>query len=288
MYIYRIGDVLFCLKENGLPVVQDAFMERFQAEGAEIGDCDVIYECVEEDLSAYGSETLVNKNETYELYEVGNRHLMVYHWARCRFGFGYWLEQMEQERTVRCYLHPDIRAEVPLSAIRFFSCTGMHSKLLQLGGMVLHASYVDWEGVGILFAAASGTGKSTQAELWAQYAGAGIINEDRVLLRRKNDVWYAYGYPCCGSSDICINRTRPVRMIVVLGQDDKNRIAEMTAPEKIRALLTGTEVYVWNQTEVERALYLTERMIMDIPVVKYGCLPDQSAVWTLQEYMKEV
>ena len=93
---------------------------------------------------------------------------MIYHWAHCRFGYGFRLDDLKNGNKVCCYFNPEMREEIPITAARFFSTAGMHTKLLQRSAVILHASYIDWDGSAILFTGPSGTGKSTQAELWEQ------------------------------------------------------------------------------------------------------------------------
>ena len=138
-----------------------------------------------------------------------------------------------------------------------------------------------------MFIAPSRTGKSTQAELWRQYAGAEIINGDRALVKKKDGVWHSFGYPCCGSSDICMNRTLPLEAIVVLEQGTENKIEKISYAKKIRALVTGTELFRWNQGEIENAFKLAEELAAEIPIIKLVCLPNEDAVESLQKYLEE-
>ena len=88
--------------------------------------------------------------------------------------------------------------------------------LLELGGLMLHASFIRWQGRGILFSATSGVGKSTQADLWARCCQAEVLNGDRAALRPGPDGWRAYGLPYAGSSGIYRNEDAPVAAIVLL------------------------------------------------------------------------
>ena len=67
---------------------------------------------------------------------------------------------------------------------------GLETLLLKYDGLLLHSSFIRWRGEGILFSAPSGTGKSTQADLWVKYEDAEILNGDRAgtsLLRASMD-----------------------------------------------------------------------------------------------------
>lgn len=286
---YTIGDVQFIWDNSNWSLYQDEFIKQFVAESEE---CDVlqdkiIYKAYTDNLKKYSEGILLQKNGLYELYQMPEGKFIVYHWATCRFAFGFWLEDLEKENIVSCYFDPDMESQKPLDAVRFFSCAGMHSKLLQKGALIFHSSYINWNGKGILFAGRSGTGKSTQADLWKNYADADIINGDRVLLRKREGRWYSYGYPCCGSSKICINRTLPLSLIVILEQGSENKIVPLTIGQKVRALVSGTELFPWNESEINRAFHLAQGLVQDINIVKLVCRPDADAVTTLKKYWED-
>lgn len=58
----------------------------------------------------------------------------------------------------------------------FASLFALERRMLQKDSFILHSAYIRHRGRAILFSAPSGTGKSTQASLWAQYAGAVFQN----------------------------------------------------------------------------------------------------------------
>ena len=57
----------------------------------------------------------------------------------------------------------------------FASLFALERRMLQKDSFILHSAYIRHRGRAILFSAPSGTGKSTQASLWAQYAGAAFL-----------------------------------------------------------------------------------------------------------------
>lgn len=286
---YRIGDVNFIWKEGNYPLKQDDFMKKFlvnQSSDTNQKD-EILYKTYYDDLEKYTKGTLLEKNGLYELYQLPEGKFIIYHWATCRFAFGYWLENLEKDNIVSYYFNPQIKEEIPLDAVRFYSCSGMHSKLLQKRALIFHSSYIAWNDKAILFAGSSGVGKSTQAKLWEKYEKAQIINGDRTLIRKKYNLWMAYGYPCCGSSSICRNQTLPISVIVILEQGIKNEVKVLENREKIRAILTGSEIYRWNMREIERVCDIAEELIKEIRIVKLICRKDEDAVLTLRRWMEE-
>lgn len=286
---YQIGDVIIQWKDGNFELESDEFTELFQIikgdEGSYVDE--IVYEIHYANLEKYKNETLLQKNGLYELYETVDGKFLVFHWATCRFAFGFYVNDLEKGNIVTCYFNPEMKNQIPLAAVRFFSCAGLHSKLLQKGALVFHSSYMDWNGQAILFAGKSGVGKSTQASLWEKHAGAEIINGDRTLLRKKGGIWHAYGYPCCGSSDICINRTLPLKAIVILEQGNENKVETLTMGQKYRALFTGSEMYLWYEKEMERVNRLVEEIMTGVRIIKLVCRPDADAVEVLKTALEE-
>lgn len=160
---------------------------------------------------------------------------------------------------------------------------GATSILTALGAISLHSSFITSDGQAILFSAPSGTGKSTQAALWEQYAGAEQINGDRSVIRCVDGVWTAFGFPFAGSSGIYKNRSAPIRAIVVLRQAPENTIARLGASEAFRLLYSETAIQRWNTQGHAAAVDLLIRLSAAVPVYRLCCTPDERAVTLLQK-----
>ena len=278
---YLIGDTVFTFQEDGYVLKQDLFMENFIT--CEHDD-EIIFESVADDIEKYSKGKLLQRNGLFELYQLPEGNFIIYHWATCRFAFGFWVDDLENGSVMRYYFNPKMKDEIPLDAVRFFSCSGMHSKLLQKDAVVFHSSYINHNGDGILFCGPSGSGKSTQAELWQTYENAEIVNGDRTLIKKKDEKWYAFGYPCCGSSAICVNKTLPLKAIVILEHGESNVIKPLSLGEKIKTLIVGSERYLWSNKELDKVMNISEGIVSEVPVIKFSCTPDKSAV----EYLKAV
>lgn len=161
----------------------------------------------------------------------------------------------------------------------------MPHRIISHGGIFLHASYIIKDGQAILFTAPKQTGKSTQAELWRATRGAEIINGDRVILRKIDGTWYACSSPYCGTSKICQDAVAPIKAIVILGQSKKNAVCKATAREALEALLNGCTYNVWDKKQVDASMSIMERIITDLLMVRLDCLPDESAVAALEEFL---
>lgn len=155
--------------------------------------------------------------------------------------------------------------------------------LTALGAVSLHSSFITHCGQAILFSAPSGTGKSTQAALWEQYAHAEQINGDRSVIRCVDGVWTAFGFPFAGSSGIYKNKSAPIRAIVVLRQAKDNTIERLGASEAFRLLYSETAIQRWNTQGHAAAVDLLIRLSAAVPVYRLCCTPDARAVELLQQ-----
>lgn len=145
-------------------------------------------------------------------------------------------------------------------------------------GILLHSSYIVHNGEAILFSAPSGTGKTTQAELWKKYVGADIVNGDRCAVMKIDGRWCACGCFYKGSSSYCENLTAPIKAIITLEQGDKNCSYTLNEMEKFKALYRESLVHTWNEEYVELLVDTIMECAKEIRMEHFACLPDESAV----------
>lgn len=222
----------------------------------------------------------------YELFQTECGIFHMNHWAMCRYAFGFYIDDLDGDTPI--YVNPEILNQQTMIASHFLSTIGVHRKLLNRNCPILHASYVVHDSEAILFLGASGTGKSTQAQLWQDVLGAQIINGDRVLLECIGGKWTAHGYPCCGSSYICINQSAPIKAIVLLQQAAENRVEVSSVAKNICALTSATEIYPFADAEVSKAFDLAQKISANIPILTLRCTPDERAVMVLKDYLENV
>ena len=173
-------------------------------------------------------------------------------------------------------------ANVPNNSAFVYKCLVIEHLITSHGAVILHSSYIRTDRGSILFTAPSGTGKSTQAELWRKYRGARVINGDCSIVRMEGSDAYTYGIPFSGTSGICFNETAPLRAIVYLTQAPENRIERIGGMRAFSCLMEGLKANTWNQRDAETAADVLTAIVKDVPVFKLDCLPDESAVKTLE------
>ncbi|MGN0479534.1 MAG: hypothetical protein ACI4GO_08880 [Hominenteromicrobium sp.] len=158
--------------------------------------------------------------------------------------------------------------------------------LLENQALVLHSASILYRGQAILFTAPSGTGKTTQTDLWHRYRnGVGDLNGDRTLLQRTPDGWQACGFPVYGSTVRCEQAAAPIGAIVIIRQAEKDRIRELSVMEKVSLLYGEITVLSAKPDNIGRAMDLIEQMAMQVRIVRLDCTMQERAVETLHHYL---
>ena len=221
-----------------------------------------------------------------DMYETPRGRMLISNIGRHEPSLAVYMDGITRTDGIECHFDTSLaRSDAPVDTLAVLNRLCIHRALLFRDVAVLHAAYIDVGGQAVLFTAPSGTGKSTQAELWRQYAGAEIINGDRALLSLSGGTLYAHGYPVCGSSKISYFRSLPVRAVVILEQGEDNVISEPPESVKIRAFFSAVEVFRWDMQEIDAALNLARLAASAVPVVRYACRPERKAVEILAAHL---
>lgn len=103
---------------------------------------------------------------------------------------------------------------------------------------LLHSACFDIGGVGVAFAAHSGTGKTTHMNLWQKLLGDRmiIVNGDKPIVRFFDDepeTPYAYGTPWCGKEGLGCNMRTRLQHICFIERSETNFVEPMEKADVI-------------------------------------------------------
>lgn len=164
-----------------------------------------------------------------------------------------------------------------------FNALAFEKVLMKHDSVVLHCSYILYNGEAILFTAPSGTGKSTQANLWNKYKTATIVNGDRAIIKKVDGRYYAFGMPICGSSDICLDKRAPIKAVIYLSQSPENFIEKVGLKEKTKKLISEITINFFNNNYVNRVFAIICDIALNVDMYYLACTKDVSAVDTLSK-----
>lgn len=288
--LYRIGHTGFeiCMEED-IPSPKNLELFRVETSDKDSTHNSIVYYMkFTDDIAALEAE--LRKEQDGTCREVKRDNLSVFQSGRgeCRvINFKgaekpYAITCQEEEHTVRVWYDREV-APMLLYDTVFLAALCMEKFLIKDEAMILHSAYMWRDDKAILFSAPSGTGKSTQADLWEKYRGTRTVNGDRSLLIRENDGWYAYGFPICGSSEICHNEAYPVRAIVMLKQAKENQVYKLSGVQAVRELMGQITVNAWDVDFQMKVIDKLEQLIAEVPVYRQECDISEEAVECLED-----
>lgn len=217
--------------------------------------------------------------ETMRILNSGEKECRILNFHGTSWPYAICLEA-EKDR-MKIWVAEEIR-DLTIYDTVFVSLLALEKRMIEKGALILHSAYMCREGQAVLFSAPSETGKSTQANLWETYRHTRTINGDRSLLIREEDGWYAYGWPVCGSSEICHNESYPIQAIVMLHQAKENEIEPLKTIAAFQKLMAQITINMWNPDFQMKAFDLIEELIKEVPVLELGCDISEGAVECLE------
>lgn len=151
-------------------------------------------------------------------------------------------------------------------------------QLLRRDTLLFHGSLIAVDGVGYLFTARSGTGKSTHTRLWRELFGdrAVMVNDDKPLLKITEAGVTAYGTPWDGKHRLSTNISVPLKAICVLTRACENHIEEISATQAYQMLLQQS-YRPMEKGAVVRILELLDVLIKNTKFYKLGCNMNKEA-----------
>lgn len=154
--------------------------------------------------------------------------------------------------------------------------------------ILFHGSCVAVDGVGYLFTARSGTGKSTHTLLWCEYfkERAIMVNDDKPLVRPTESGVVIYGTPWNGKHKRGENISVPLHAVCILERDKENSI-EMVDKKSIYPILIQQIYRPREPTRVVKMLTLVDRLLANLAVYRLRCSMESEAVKVAYEGMKK-
>lgn len=179
------------------------------------------------------------------------------------------------------------RSEIPgrISQRIVLRALELEHLVAQHNGLLIHASCISHEGGAVLFTSPSGIGKSTQAGLWEKLRGASIINGDRIIVRKEDGQFKAWGVPFSGTSGICHQACLPISAIACLQQAPVTAVRSLTGVAAFRRIWEGCTVQHWDKDDTENSVSCLLELISQVPIFELSCTPDESAVIALKNAM---
>ena len=163
---------------------------------------------------------------------------------------------------------------------------------------LLHSACFDVDGVGVAFAAQSGTGKTTQMLNWQKYLGEKmtIVNGDKPIIRffdkdfceqkgldipegTEFGVPYAYGTPWTGKENLGCNMRTKLKHICFIERSETNFVTKIEKADAVERIMK--QVYIPHDPEaLRKTLELVNRLInsCDLWIIHCNMEPESAKI----------
>ena len=281
--LVHIGALCFRLTGQLPDFAEDSYVRRFSLSA---GRADVSVELSRPERLTSPEGVLRREESATSVFETADAFVYYFRDARPPLGFDYarlFAPKADPDR-LQLQILRDVYPYVEGAVLSYLAA---ERQLHRHGQTILHASWVLRDGGSILFSGPSGVGKSTQAELWREFRGCEIVNGDKAAIRFRPGGADAVGLPYCGSSPHCLDRTAPIRAVVLLEQAPQNAIRRVRLAEAVRLLSAQMPAQRWCAEDVADVLALSERLAAAVPVWLLRCTKDEGAVALLEKTLAE-
>lgn len=160
--------------------------------------------------------------------------------------------------------------------------------LLEKDILLFHGSVISVDGVGYLFTAKSGTGKSTHTRYWREYFKdrAVMVNDDKPLLKIKEGKVNVYGTPWDGKHRLSTNTCVPLKAICILDRGSENRICKIDKKEAYTMLIQQVNRPVGDALAMTKTLNLVDQLSESVDFYSMYCTMNIDAARVAYEGMK--
>lgn len=185
------------------------------------------------------SEEATFIHQTREVYE-GDGYRTIYTYDKAHQTILSLVTHSYDFKHVDIQFNSIIESEIPEKE---YITTGIYffEMALREGLVPLHASAIQLRDEAILFSAPSGTGKSTQANLWKSiFPEVTFINDDKPLIKTMNEEVWVMGTPWSGKTALNDNQSVRLKGIFFIKQSNQNKVIQMSDKEKLIAIYQNT------------------------------------------------
>ncbi len=236
-----------------------------------------------------GLTQIFDSDQSWSMYEKGE------HYFISRYSHDYetpfWLAKIHRDLTEATLYYSDVLlgedngrmtlqnpVSYPLDQILLMYL------LSQRQGALIHAAGIDINGKGLIFPGTSGAGKSTLSRQFP-VENIQLLSDDRIVARKLDNAFKAYGTPWPGEAGIAVNRSVSLSGIFFLNHAADNRIKEIKPQQALKRLLPVTSIPWYDREIMPKILHFCEDLVTHVPAYDLYFRPDVEVLAILKEFI---
>ena len=148
-------------------------------------------------------------------------------------------------------------------------------------GVFVHAVGIKDQGRGLIFAGKSSAGKTTTAGIWHRYSHAMILNDDRIIVRRKRNGFVMYGTPWHGTfDDYLFSRieSAPLERLFFIHKARENATAALSPAPAFAQLYPTILPPFWDKRGLTTTAAFCEAMVRRVPCFNFAFAKNKSII----------
>jgi hypothetical protein len=273
------GITIAVTSSQGMKLALDRSLQAF---AVELERADVTVQASWGDLASWDSgEKIFDSGDIWQLYREDDSYS--FRFASTAFGeVPYKVARFDRDfRTGEVCLHrpyfdegvPNYPLQYPLDELLILSL------LSRSGGAAVHAcGIIDPLGNGYLFPGQSGAGKTTMARLWHKHPGAVVLNDERIILRRREGRIWIFGTPWHGEAEFAAPACAPLTGVYFLRHGLSRSVRPIPGAQAAVRLLSCIFSAFHDREGLDFTLQLLEEVIRLVPASDLSVVPDDGMV----------
>lgn len=157
--------------------------------------------------------------------------------------------------------------------------------LAQRKGVLIHAAGLCFQDRGYIFPGKSGAGKSTISKLLAWLNEYRFLSDDRIIVRKINRTFTAFGTPWPGEAGIAVNKSTPLSGIFFISQASYNRLEEIKPQKALERLLPVVSIPWYDKEVMIQILDFCEDLVSNVPVYELYFKPDIEVADVFEDFV---
>jgi len=152
-------------------------------------------------------------------------------------------------------------------------------------GVLTHAAGIALRGNGYIFPGCSGAGKSTLTKLLSSLKNVELLSDDRIVVRKIDGTFNAYGTPWSGELGIAANQRVPLSGIFLIRQGLAHCVKKIGPRQALEKLLPVISIPWYDRSFITEMLGLIEDLVSTVPVYELTFKKDIDVCQTFEAFV---
>ncbi|RMF93793.1 MAG: hypothetical protein D6734_09280 [Candidatus Schekmanbacteria bacterium] len=154
-------------------------------------------------------------------------------------------------------------------------------------GIILHSACVSDNGRGMLFTGTSGAGKSTISAIWKNKDGVTVLTDERVIIKKENSRYVAYGTPWHGTAKIHSPEKTNLDGIFFIKHGKENNAKPLNKIDAVSRFIARAFPTYWDKEGMEFSLNFASAVVENVSCFELYFTPDDGVVDYVRSIKKQ-